>query len=166
LEESGHRLRPTCTSCGFIQFKNPAPTVSILIVKGDRVLLGKRGGPPGRTKWAIPSGYVEYEDDFLTTAIREVKEETGLDVEIQSLLNVVSSFLSPRFHFLAIYLLAHVVGGELRAGDDLVEAEWFSLSEPLPGMAFVEDVAALELYAAKGSSGLPVDPEFAQPGPR
>ena len=166
LEESGHRLRPTCISCGFVQFKNPAPTVSVLIVEGDRVLLGKRGGSPGKTKWSIPSGYVEYEDDFLTTAIREVKEETGLDVEIQSLLNVVSSFLSPQFHFLAVYLLAHVVDGELRAGDDLVEVEWFSLSEPLPDMAFVEDVATLELYAAKKCTGLPVDPDFAQPGLR
>ena len=67
LEESGHKLRPTCPSCGFIQFKNPSPAVGVLVVEGNKVLLGKRSGAPGGGKWALPSGYIEYEDDFLTT---------------------------------------------------------------------------------------------------
>jgi hypothetical protein len=78
---------------------------------------------------------------------------------------LVSSFLSPRFHFLSVFLLARVVGGELSAGDDLLTARWFSLSEPLPEMAFEEDVATLELYSAQGSDGLPVDPDYARRGP-
>ena len=61
-------------------------------------------------------GFIEYDEDFLTAALREVKEETGLDVEIRSLLSVVSNFLSPRLHTLAIVLLARVVGGELERG--------------------------------------------------
>lgn len=159
-----HRLRPACPGCGFIQYMNPAPAISVLIVDGDRVLLGKRGAPPGKDKWAIPSGYVEYEDDFLTTALREAKEETGLDVEIQAVINVVSSFFSPGFHFLALYLLAHPVGGELAAGDDLAVAKWFALADPLPEMAFEEDVATLEMVATGGYEGLPVDPGFARTG--
>lgn len=143
---------------------NPAPAISVLIVDGERVLLGKRGAPPGKDKWAIPSGYVEYEDDFLTTAIREAKEETGLDVEIQSVVNVVSSFFSPGFHFLALYLLARPVGGELAAGDDLTAVRWFSLADPLPEMAFEEDVATLEMIATGRYEGLPVDPKFARTG--
>ena len=166
LEESGHKLRPTCPSCGFIQFKNPSPAVGVLVVEGNKVLLGKRSGAPGGGKWALPSGYIEYEDDFLTTAIREMKEETGLDVEIRSIINVVSSFLSPRFHFLSIYLLARVVGGELVARDDLETVGWFPISGPLPEMAFQEDVDIIEWYSAKQSEGLPVDPDFASQGNR
>lgn len=160
LAESDHRQRPTCSSCGFVQHRNPAPTVSILVVDGERVLLGKRGGNPGKGTWSLPSGYVDYEEDFLTTAIRETREETGLDVAVCSIINVVSSFVSPRFHFLGIYVVARVMGGELAAGDDLKTAEWFPVTGPLPEMGFQEDVSIIEMYA-KGFTGLPVDPNYA-----
>ena len=161
LAERGRRQRPACPQCGFVHFQNPAPAVSILIVEGERVLLGQRRTDPGAGQWAIPSGYVEYEHDFLTTAIREAKEETGLDVAIKAIVNVVSSFLSPRFHFLAIYVVARMVGGELAAGDDLAAVEWFPLSGPLPEMAFQEDVDVLRWLALHRSEGLPVDREWA-----
>ena len=160
IEESGHRPRPTCSSCGFVQHRNPAPTVSILVLEGDRVLLGKRGGSPGKGTWSFPSGYIDYEEDFLTTAIRETKEETGLDVEVRSIINVVSSFVSPSFHFLGIYVLARVMGGQLVAGDDLEAVDWFPLAGPLPEMGFQEDVAIIEMVR-RGSAGLPVDPDYA-----
>lgn len=156
LEEIDHRLRPTCPGCAFVQYRNPASTVSVLVVDNDRVLLGKRGGPPGKGTWSLPSGYIEYEDDFLSTAIREAKEETGLDVEISSVINVASSFVSPSFHFLGLYLVARVAGGELVAGDDLEAVEWFPIKGPLPEMGFAEDVDVIETYVA-GYAGLPVD---------
>mgnify|MGYP001815872204 CR=1 FL=1 len=163
LMESGHRLRPVCSKCGFVQYRNPAPTVSVLVVDGDRVLLGKRGGSPGKGTWSLPSGYVDYEEDFLTTAIRETKEETGLEVEICSLINVVSSFVSSSFHFLGLYVVARVLGGELAAGDDLEAVEWYPVVGPLPEMGFKEDVGIIEMYA-KGFAGLPVDPDYSTPG--
>ena len=161
LAESGHRLRPTCPGCGFVQYRNPAPTVSILVVDDERVLLGKRGGNPGRGTWSLPSGYIEYEDNFLAAAVREMKEETGLDVELCSIINVVSSFVSPRFHFLGIYLAARIVGGQLAAGDDLEAVDWFPISGPLPEMGFQEDVEVIEMYAQKRFAGLPIDPDYA-----
>jgi ADP-ribose pyrophosphatase YjhB (NUDIX family) len=162
LAESGGRLRPACSDCGFVQYRNPAPTVSVLVVDGDRVLLGKRGGHPGKGTWSIPSGYVDFEEDFLTTAIREAKEETGLDVEVCSIINVVSSFVSPRFHFLGLYVVARVMGGALAAGDDLEAVEWFPVEGPLPEMGFQEDVDIIEMYARE-FAGLPVDPDYASP---
>jgi len=98
----------------------------------------------------------------LTTAIRETKEETGLDVEVCSIINVVSSFVSPRFHFLGIYVLARVLGGQLVAGDDLEAVDWFPLAGPLPEMGFQEDVAIMEMVR-RGFEGLAVDPEYATP---
>jgi ADP-ribose pyrophosphatase YjhB (NUDIX family) len=131
----------------------------VLVVDGDRVLLGQRGGSPGKGTWSLPSGYVDYEEDFLTAALRETKEETGLEVEVCSVLNLVSSFVSPRFHFLGIYLLARVLGGELVAGDDLEAVAWFPLAGPLPEMGFQEDVAIIEMVV-QGFEGLPIDPDY------
>jgi len=159
VAKSDHKPRPTCPSCGFVQHRNPAPTVSILVVDGERVLLGKRGGHPGKGTWSLPSGYIEYEDDFLITAIREAREETGLEIQVCSIINVVSSFVSPRFHFLGVYVVAQAVGGELVAGDDLEAVEWFSIRGPLPEMGFEEDVSIIELYAS-GFEGLPVGGDY------
>jgi ADP-ribose pyrophosphatase YjhB (NUDIX family) len=157
---SGPASSPTCTGCGFVQYRNPAPAVSVLIVDGDRVVLGRRRGQPGRGTWALPSGYVEVEDSFLATAVREAREETGLQVRVCSILNVVSSFVSPRFHFLGIYVAAQVIGGALAAGDDLDAVQWIPLAGPLPDLGFPEDRHAIDLYA-RGHRGLPVDPRQA-----
>jgi 8-oxo-dGTP diphosphatase len=158
-EETG--LRSKCPDCGFIQHRNPAPTVSILILEGERVVLGKRGGEPGKGTWSLPSGYVEWEDDFLTTAVREAREETGLDVEVVSIASVLSSFVSPRFHFLGIYVTARVAGGALAAGDDLVAVAWFPLTKLPEDMGFQEDICMIELVAGKDYVGLGIDAEYA-----
>ena len=135
----------------------------VLIEKDGNVLLGKRKGAFGKGQWGLPQGYIEFDEDFLTGAIREVKEETGLDVDIRSILNVVSNQLTPKLHTLAIVLLASVTGGELCADDDIETLEWISLSGPLPEMAFEADTFIIERYQKMGrEGGLPVDPDFAR----
>jgi ADP-ribose pyrophosphatase YjhB (NUDIX family) len=162
LKEKGGKQRPACPNCGFVQFRNPVPGVVVLIEKDEHVLLGKRKGGFGKGKWGLPQGYIEFNEDFLTAAIREVKEETGLKVEIQSIINVVSNLLSPRLHTLAIVLQAGIIGGELHAGDDIDVLEWVPLSESLPEMAFAADEHIIERYRLmKLEQALPVDPEFA-----
>jgi len=149
LKEKGGKQRPACPNCGFVQFQNPTPGVVVVIEKDKHVLLGKRSGGFGKGKW-------------VTSAIREVKEETGLDVEIRSILNVVSNLLSPRLHTLAIVLLAGVKTGELCACDDLETLEWFPLSGPLPEMAFeADDFIIRGGQMTNLEEGLPVDPDFA-----
>jgi 8-oxo-dGTP diphosphatase len=162
LKEKGGAQRPACYNCGFVQFRNPVPGVVVVIEKDGHVLLGKRRGGFGAGKWGLPQGYIEFDEDFLTAAIREVKEETGLDVEIRSILNVVSNLLSPGLRTLAIVLLAGVVAGEPRAGDDLGALEWVPLSGPLPEMAFQADARIIVRYQEVGlAGGMPVDPDFA-----
>ena len=139
------------------------PGVVVLIEKGECILLGQRGGGYGKGNWGLPQGYIEFDENFLTAAIREVKEETGLDVEIRSILNVVSNLLSPRLHTLAIVLLAGAVAGELCAGDDLTALERIPFSGPLPKMAFEADEWIIDRYQkSKYTEGLPVDPNFAR----
>ena len=163
IKDKGGRPRPSCPSCSFTQSKNPLPGVVVVIEKEGYVLLGKRKGAYGEGLWGLPQGYIEFDEDFLTAAIREVKEETGLDVEIKSILNVVSNKLTSRLHTLAIVLLANIVGGELHTDDDLKALEWFSISGPLPEMAFEADTFIVERYRMMGSEGgLPIDPDFAR----
>jgi 8-oxo-dGTP diphosphatase len=162
LKEKGGRTRPACPRCGFVQYRNPVPGVVVLIDHEGCVLLGKRRGGFGAGKWGLPQGYIEFDEDFLSAAIREVKEETGLNVETRAIINVVSNLLSPRLHTLAIVLLARVVGGELCAGDDLETLEWVPLAGPLPEMASEADEHIMERYQqTKLEWGLPVDPDFA-----
>jgi ADP-ribose pyrophosphatase YjhB (NUDIX family) len=153
--------RPACDQCGFVQFRNPAPSVQRDGRGRDTGVLGKRLFDPGKGLWALPSGYIEFDEDFLTAAVREACEETGLAVTIEGTLNVVSTMISPRQHFLNICLLARVSGGTLVAADDLAAVDWFPLGGPLPEMAFAEDADILARYAARPFPGLPADPRYA-----
>jgi 8-oxo-dGTP diphosphatase len=138
------RPRQVCSACGYVHFRNPAPTVSLLIIREDQILLGKRPGKSGEERWATPSGYIEFDEDFLTTAIREAREETGLEIEIAAILNVTDSFFPPEQHFLNVYLQARITGGQIQSGDDIGELAWFPLSGPFPAMAFAEDIDMIE----------------------
>ena len=77
-------------------------------------------------KWCLPCGYIESEEDFLSAARREVREETGLEVEMKSVISVCSNFFTPELHTLVIVLLAEPTGGALCPADhELEELHWF-----------------------------------------
>jgi ADP-ribose pyrophosphatase YjhB (NUDIX family) len=161
LQVRGGKPRPSCPNCGFVHYRNPLPGVVVVIEKDEQVLLGKRSGSFGQGKWGLPQGYIEFNEDFLAAAVREVKEETGLDVEIKAILNVTSNMLSPQLHTLAIVLLAGVKGGAARAGDDLETLRWFPFAGPLPEMAFEADERIIARYhKMKLKDRLPIDPDF------
>ena len=152
-----HTSRQTCAGCGYIHFRNPAPTISLFIIEGNRVLLGKRSSPFGADSWATPSGYVEFGEDYLSAALREAREETGLDIGVDGILNVTDSIFPPGQHFLNIYLLAHVSGGQMQAGDDVSELGWFPLAGPFPEMAFTEDLDMIALFNRPDRPLIPVE---------
>ena len=79
------------------------------------------------------------------------------------ILNVVSNFLSPKLHTVAIFVLAGVEVGEPCAGDDLETLKWFPFAGSLPKIAFKADVPIIERYQqTKFEEGLPTDPDFAR----
>ena len=157
--------RASCPRCGYVDYRNPLPGVVVLVVDGERVLLGKRGDKSfQRGKWGLPGGFVEFGEDFLTAAIRETREETNLEVKVLSILSVVSNFLTPELHTLVIVLLAEVCGGEAKAGDDFAELAWYTYPEPLPEMAFEADVHIIQRYFRCRITGAPVDARYAHPG--
>ncbi|HBF38348.1 MAG TPA: NUDIX hydrolase [Firmicutes bacterium] len=156
-EESG-KMRPVCPRCGFIYYKNPSPGVSVLLVENGQVLLCKRG--PGNFqsgKWCLPCGFMEFDEDYLMAARREVKEETGLDVVLQNIINVTYNFLSSQVHSLVIVLTAQIIGGTLSPGDDIEAVKWYPLQGPLPEMAFAADAMIIEEYRDEKLAEIPVD---------
>lgn len=105
----------------------------ILVVEG-KVLLIKRGREPFQGQWAIPGGRIDDDETAEQCLRREMKEETGLDVEPIRLTGIYSDpGRDPRKVIAAAYLVRRV-GGELRAGDDAAEAAWFPLDD-LPQLA-------------------------------
>jgi 8-oxo-dGTP diphosphatase len=159
---SGNFSKVTCSHCGSRIFRNPSPGVVALVVKDQMLLLGKRAPDIFRGgKWSLPGGFIEFEEDFLSAAHREIEEETGLKVNVISILSVVSNFFSPELHTLVIVLLAEKVGGTLRPGDDLVALQWFPLAGPFPDFAFDADEHIIHRYHATQIPGAPVDPDLA-----
>jgi 8-oxo-dGTP diphosphatase len=156
------RQREQCPSCKWIHYQNPLPGAVILIPDGERVLLTKRiAGSFAENTWCLPGGFIEWDEDFLTAGIREAREETGLHVAIESILTVDSNYLSPIFHTFVVTLLARIVGGTMKPGDDASELAWFHLDE-LPAMAFEADQHIIDRYFSERFVGAPVDPDFAR----
>ena len=152
-----------CSSdtCTFKFYRNPVPAVSILVEDGGRVLVVRRNGKNviGADKWCLPCGYVDHGEDFLSAARREVFEESGLTVRIEGLLSTVSNAFGPHMHSLVVVLLARPIGGELRAGDDAVEARWANPDEQI-GWAFQADAHIVARYFEAPFAGAPVDTRF------
>jgi 8-oxo-dGTP pyrophosphatase MutT (NUDIX family) len=155
IVESG-RARRACGTCRRVYYHNPFPGVALLVVDGDRFLMGRRSqGLYGAGTWSLPSGYIEFDEDFLTGGRREVLEETGIEVAVESLLSVHSNFLN--FPFVVPVLLARPVGGRLSPSEETDEVAWFDRSGPWPDMAFEGDPHIIERYFLP-NSGVPSTP--------
>lgn len=124
--EIDHRLRSICTNCGQVAYRNPAPAAGCLVERDDAVLMVRRKLEPYRGLWHFPSGFVEYGEDVRETARREVREETGLEVELGPVFGAYSAFDDPRQETIIILYRSGVIGGELQAGDDAAEVAFFS----------------------------------------
>ena len=109
------REREHCTACGFILYRNPAP-VAMAVVKHDgKFVFIRRTIPPLKGYWAPSVGYVEIGESVPQAAVREAKEETGLDVELGDLIGVYSH---AEVKVILIPYRAQSTGGNPQAGDD------------------------------------------------
>lgn len=128
-------LRPHCPACGYVVFLDPKVAAVALVIDGDGLVMVKRGVEPEYGKWAFPSGYVDRGEVVEDAARREVKEETGLDVELDRLIGVYSLEGSP---VMLVVYSARIVGGEVAVGHDALAVRTFAVDD-LPALPFPHD---------------------------
>jgi len=110
---------------------SPLVGVGVVVFNNDQqIVLVKRGKEPNKGLWAIPGGGVELGEPVRETAIREVREECNIEIELTDLLGVVDLILKDndgkiQYHYILIDYLAKYKGGELTPQSDVSEAAWF-----------------------------------------
>ncbi len=130
------RERRFCIQCNEPLYENPVPANCLIVVnESDRLLLVKRSVEPKAGLWCLPGGFMELDEDPEASALRELKEETGLKGRIDRLFDI-ASHSSPRYHtVLIICYLVKSFTGKLRPGDDASDTAFFDPNN-LPTIAF------------------------------
>jgi 8-oxo-dGTP diphosphatase len=114
--------------------------VGALILRKDSILLVERGRQPLKGFWSLPGGVLELGEQLGAAIVREVEEETGLEVKPVNVVEIFERIMrdkegKPEYHYVLVDYFCKVVGGELKAGDDSSKAEWVKR----------KDLAALKL---------------------
>jgi 8-oxo-dGTP diphosphatase len=125
-------MRP-CSKCH--RYYNRNLTIDALIIRNGKILLVKRKKEPFSNYWALPGGYVDWNETVEKAVLREVKEETGLDGKIGKLVGIYSE---PRRHPLQLIAIAYQVDftGRTKSGSDVSECKFFPLTSLPNCLAF------------------------------
>ena len=112
----------------------PIVGVGGVVVSHGRVVLVRRAKAPRMGEWSIPGGMLELGETLRAGVVREIEEETGLEVNSETVLDVFDSIVTDadgrtQYHYVLVDYLCSVSGGELRAASDVSEARWATLEE-------------------------------------
>src|SRR5438128_137457 len=143
---NGEPERQVCERCGRTHYRNAKPTASALVVRNGRVLLVQRAIEPARGAWDIPGGFLEADEHPEAGVVRELREETGLDIALTGLLGIYMDAYGPPDDLettLNIIYLAIAPRGEPRPADDAAACRWFAPAELPDHLAFTHMHAAL-----------------------
>jgi 8-oxo-dGTP diphosphatase len=147
LLKAGEPERPVCTRCGFVFYLDPKVAVGTVIkTTADRLVLVRRAIEPGYGKWVFPGGYVDRGELLTAAAVREAREECGLDVRLDGLINIYSyAGLAP----IIVVYAASALGGTLCVDEESLEtAEFDARSIPWDDLAFTSTREGLRDYLA------------------
>ncbi len=140
----GEPSRLVCTACGFVFYLDPKLASGAVFSFDGGIVLVRRAIEPSYGKWVFPGGYVDRGETLEGATVREVKEESGLDIRLMRILNVYSYPGNPVI--LAVFL-GEVTGGSLGTDDECLEIRPFPPSEiPWDDLAFPSTRAALQDY--------------------
>ena len=148
LLKPGDPERLVCTRCGQILYLDPKVAVGTIIRSADdRLVLVKRAIEPGYGLWVFPGGYVDRGEAVTEAAVREAREEAGLDVRIDDLVNIYS--YAQRSLIVIVYA-ATEIGGQLCVDEECLEARLFTADEiPWDQLAFHSTGQALREYLGR-----------------
>lgn len=125
-----------CTRCHRRHFVNSKPCAGALVLRDGRVLLVRRKHPPFEGWWDVPGGFLDAGEHPEAGVVRELREETGLEVRPERLVGIyMDVYGDDGDPTMNLYYQCSVVGGEERAGDDAAEIGWF------PPHALPKDIA-------------------------
>jgi 8-oxo-dGTP diphosphatase len=145
-KEVDGKKRLVCSHCGFVFYQNPVPAVGMIIPQGEKIILVRRAEEPFRGNWCLPAGFLELDETPQECAVREAKEETGLDIRVHELFGVYPGQDDPRARVVLIIYLTEIVGGQLHAGDDASDAAFFGRDGLPQHIAFASHRLAIAEY--------------------
>jgi 8-oxo-dGTP diphosphatase len=150
--------------------RRPIAAVGVVCMRGEDVLLIRRGAPPLENQWSLPGGRIEWGERARDAALRELKEETGCEAELVGLVDVVDAVLASRAgesepesepesapwgHYVLIDYAALWIAGEPVAGDDAREARFFAPAEIVGLGLWSETLRVIEAARAIVRQGTP-----------
>ncbi|MDQ2902774.1 MAG: NUDIX domain-containing protein [Ktedonobacteraceae bacterium] len=142
-KQVGQVMHSVCPACGFILFLEPKLVTVVVVQHNGRILLGRRNIEPGMGQWSFFGGYVDRGEQVEAAALREVKEETNLDVRLDGLIGLYSAAGRP--HVLVAYR-ASVLNNDISAlalqPEEVSELAFFAPDE-MPELAFPFDAQIL-----------------------
>jgi 8-oxo-dGTP diphosphatase len=136
--------RLVCSRCEFVFYQDPKVVACAIIEMAGKIVLLKRSIEPQKGKWVMPGGYVDRGEEVRSAALRETREECGLETRVTKLHGVYSY---PQRLAVVVVYLAEAIGGNLEAGDESEEARLYSPEEiPWDDLAFQSTSDALTDY--------------------
>lgn len=138
------------TSQAFFDAPSPIPAVIAVVIEDGRALLVRRANPPDAGLWGYPGGKIEYGETVFDAALRELREETGVEAQAQDIITTLDILVragdgTVTQHYILIAVLCRWLSGAPVAADDALEASWFPLEElhpdALPMSADVDVIA-------------------------
>jgi ADP-ribose pyrophosphatase YjhB (NUDIX family) len=143
--------RLVCRVCGFVFYLDPKVAVGTIIRdERDHIVMVRRAIEPGYGRWVFPGGYVDRGEPVLAAAVREAREEAGIDIRIDYLLDV---FSYPGRAPVIIVYVATMVGGCLTCDEESLEGRFFAPHEiPWDELAFPSTHEALARFLGRGSN--------------
>ena len=145
--KGGEPERLVCVRCAFVFYLDPKVAVGTIVrTSSDRLVLVRRAIEPGYGKWVFPGGYVDRGEGLTTAAVREAREESGLEVRLDGLVNIYS--YPGRAPVIIVYA-ATVIGGSLVIDEESLEAAEFTPAAiPWGELAFRSTEEGLRDYLA------------------
>ena len=140
--------RQVCSKCREVHYENPLPVAAVILPNRRReILLVKRAKDPFKNMWCLPIGFAETGESIEEAALRELKEETGVEGSITQLVDVSSDKTFYYGELLVVTFEAEKIGGEEMAGDDALECSYFPVMN-LPKLAFHSQGEVIQKFIA------------------